>query len=153
MLETTLVLLKPDTVQRNLIGEIISRFERAGLRIAGMKLMQAPDELIAAHYDEHRERPFFGELVEFLQEGPVVALAIQGLGAIATIRKLRGPTNPADAQPGTICGDYAHALARGRNLVHASANAEDAARELELWFRADELVSYTRYADAATLGA
>ena len=152
MLETTLVLLKPDTVQRNLIGEIISRFERAGLRIAGMKLMQPSLELIETHYDEHRARPFFGELVDFLQEGPVVALAVQGLGSIATVRKLRGPTNPADAQPGTICGDYAHALARGRNLVHASANSEDAARELGLWFTANELVSYSRYSDPATLG-
>lgn len=140
--ERTLVLVKPDGVQRGLAGEIISRLERTGMQIIGMKVMQVSDELAGEHYAEHQGKPFYPGLVSFITSSPVVAIALEGPSAISTTRKLMGVTNPADAAPGTIRGDLG--VDMGRNLIHGSANAEDAAREVPLWFAADELVSYDR---------
>lgn len=140
--ERTLVLVKPDGVQRGLAGEIISRLERTGMQIIGMKVMQVSDELAGEHYAEHQGKPFYPGLVSFITSSPVVAIALEGPSVISTTRKLMGVTNPADAAPGTIRGDLG--VDMGRNLIHGSANAEDAAREVPLWFAADELVSYDR---------
>lgn len=140
--ERTLVLIKPDGVQRGLAGEIISRLERTGMQIIGMKVMQVSDELAGEHYAEHQGKPFYPGLVSFITSSPVVAIALEGPSAISATRKLMGVTNPADAAPGTIRGDLG--VDMGRNLIHGSANAEDAAREVPLWFAADELVSYDR---------
>jgi nucleoside-diphosphate kinase len=140
--ERTLVLVKPDGVQRGLAGEIISRLERTGLQIIGMKLMLIPEELASRHYAEHAEKPFYPGLVSFITSSPVVALALEGPSAISTTRKIIGATNPADAEPGTIRGDLG--VDMGRNLIHGSANAEDAAREVSLFFDDSELVAYDR---------
>jgi nucleoside-diphosphate kinase len=140
--ERTLVLVKPDGVQRGLAGEVIGRLERTGLQIIGMKLMQISDELAATHYGEHEGKPFYAGLVGFITSSPVVALALEGPSAISTTRKIMGATNPADADPGTVRGDLA--VDMGRNLIHGSANADDAARELALFFNDSELVSYDR---------
>ena len=140
--ERTLVLVKPDGVQRGLAGEVIGRLERTGLQIIGMKLMQISDELAATHYGEHEGKPFYAGLVGFITSSPVVALALEGPSAISTTRKIMGATNPADADPGTVRGDLG--IDMGRNLIHGSANADDAARELALFFNDSELVSYDR---------
>jgi len=140
--ELTLVLVKPDGVQRGLAGEIISRLERTGMQIIGMKVMQVSDELAGEHYAEHQGKPFYPGLVSFITSSPVVAIALEGPSAISTTRKLMGVTNPAEAAPGTIRGDLG--VDMGRNLIHGSANAEDASREVPLWFGVDELVSYDR---------
>ena len=140
--ETTLLLVKPDGVQRGLAGTIIQRFEQSGLKLVGMKLMHVSEELARRHYAEHTDRPFFGGLVSFITSSPVVALAVSGNNAIAKARSLMGATNPLDATPGTIRADLGVDI--GRNLVHGSATAEDAARELKIFFSSDELVSYER---------
>ncbi len=140
--ERTLVLVKPDGVQRGLAGEIVGRLERTGLQIIGMKLMQISEDLASRHYAEHVEKPFYPGLVSFITSSPVVALVLEGPGAISATRKIMGVTNPADAAPGTIRGDLG--IEMGRNLIHGSANAEDAAREVALFFDNSELVSYDR---------
>lgn len=140
--ERTLVLVKPDGVQRGLAGEIVGRLERTGLQIIGMKLMQISEDLASQHYAEHVDKPFYPGLVSFITSSPVVALVLEGPGAISTTRKIMGVTNPADAAPGTIRGDLG--IDMGRNLIHGSANAEDAAREVALFFDDSELVSYDR---------
>lgn len=140
--ERTLVLVKPDGVQRGLAGEIVGRLERTGLQIIGMKLMQISEDLASRHYAEHVDKPFYPGLVSFITSSPVVALVLKGPGAISTTRKIMGVTNPADAAPGTIRGDLG--IDMGRNLIHGSANAEDAAREVALFFDDSELVSYDR---------
>jgi len=140
--ERTLVLVKPDGVQRGLAGEIIGRLERTGLQIVGMKLMEISDELASKHYGEHEDKPFYAGLVGFITSSPVVALALEGPSAISTTRKLMGATNPADSDPGTIRGDFG--VDMGRNLIHGSANAEDAVREVALFFDDSELVAYDR---------
>lgn len=140
--ERTLVLVKPDGVQRGLAGEIVGRLERTGLQIIGMKLMQISEDLASRHYAEHVDKPFYPGLVSFITSSPVVALVLEGPGAISTTRKIMGVTNPADAAPGTIRGDLG--IDMGRNLIHGSANAEDAAREVALFFDDSELVSYDR---------
>ena len=140
--ERTLVLVKPDGVQRGLAGEIVGRLERTGLQIVGMKMMLISEDLASRHYAEHREKPFYPGLVSFITSSPVVALALEGPGAIAITRKIMGGTDPADAAPGTIRGDLG--IDMGRNLIHGSANAEDAAREVALFFDDSELVSYDR---------
>lgn len=140
--ERTLVLVKPDGVQRGLAGEIISRLERTGLQIIGMKLMLISEDLAGRHYAEHSEKPFYSGLVSFITSSPVVALALKGPSAISTTRKIMGATNPVDAAPGTIRGDLG--VDMGRNLIHGSANAEDAAREVALFFDDSELVEYDR---------
>ena len=131
-MEQTLVLVKGDGVKRRLIGEIIRRIEAKGLDIRTMQLMDVSRELAEEHYAEHREKPFFGELVEFITTTPVVAMRIEGEGAIAVMRRLMGSTNPAEAAPGTIRGDLA--LSLPDNLVHGSDSPESAERELKLFF-------------------
>ena len=136
--ERTLILIKPDAVRRHLAGEILRRFEQRGLRIAGAKLVQVDRELAERHYDIHREKPFFGELVDFITSAPTLALVLEGEGAIATCRRTIGATSPADADPGSIRGDLA--LSMPDNLVHGSDAADTAEREVALWFRGEELV-------------
>ncbi len=131
-MERTLVLVKGDGVKRRLIGEIIRRLEAKGLDIRAIQLMDVSRELAEEHYAEHREKPFFGELVEFITSTPVVAMTVEGEGAIGTVRNLMGATNPANAAPGTIRGDLA--LSMPDNLVHGSDSPESAARELKLFF-------------------
>jgi nucleoside-diphosphate kinase len=130
--ERTLVLIKPDAVRRGLAGEIVRRFELRGFEIREARLLTVDRELAGEHYAEHAEKPFFGELVEFITSGPTLALVLEGEGAIATVRTTMGATNPADAGPGTIRGDLA--LSMPDNLVHGSDSAESAAREISLWF-------------------
>lgn len=140
--ERTLVLLKPDAVQRGLIGRIVARFEEKGLKIVGLKLRQFPRATLEKHYAVHAQRPFFKSLVEFMGSGPVVALAIEGKSAIAVVRKLVGKTNSAEAEPGTIRGDFG--MSFSNNLVHGSDGPESAATELALFFpEKDELVAWT----------
>jgi nucleoside-diphosphate kinase len=143
--ERTLVLVKPDGVQRLLAGRIISRFEERGLKIVGLKLVQVDRELAERHYAVHREKRFFAGLVEFITSSPVVAMVLEGPNAIAVVRSMVGATRPNEAAPGTIRGDLA--LETAQNLIHASDGPETAATELELWFRAGELVDYERDID------
>ena len=130
--ETTLVLIKPDAVERKLAGEILARFEQRGLELRSAKLLTVDHSLAEEHYAEHKEKPFFGELVEFITSAPTWALVVEGEGAIATMRKTIGATNPADAEPGSIRGDLA--VAMPDNLVHGSDSPESASREIALWF-------------------
>jgi nucleoside-diphosphate kinase len=132
MLEQTLVLIKPDAVQRKLAGEILWRFELRGLEIRAAKLLTVDRALAEEHYAEHREKPFFGELVEFITSAPTLALVLEGESAIPVVRTTMGATNPKDAAPGTIRGDLA--LAMPDNLVHGSDSTESARREIALWF-------------------
>ena len=141
-MEKTFLMVKPDGVQRNLVGEIVQRFEKKGYKLAGAKLMQITDELAAEHYGEHKERPFFGELVEFITSGPVFAMVWEGENVIATARNMMGATNPSDAQPSTIRGDYAVTV--GKNIIHGSDSPESAEREIGLFFDGKELVSYEK---------
>lgn len=135
MTERTLVLIKPDGVERKLVGEIIARIERKGLTIAALQLMNVADEVARAHYAEHAEKPFFGELLEFITSGPLVAAVLEGPRAIAAFRQLAGGTDPVEkATPGTIRGDFG--LETQYNLVHGSDSPESAAREIALWFPA-----------------
>ena len=130
--ERTLVLIKPDAMRRGLAGEILRRFEARGLDVKDARLVSVDEGLAKEHYAEHAEKPFFGELVEFITSGPTLALVLEGEGAIATVRTTMGATNPADAGPGTIRGDLA--LSMPDNLVHGSDSPESAAREISLWF-------------------
>jgi nucleoside-diphosphate kinase len=130
--ERTLVLIKPDAMKRGLAGEILGRFERRGLEVTAAKLVQVDRELAERHYAEHAEKPFFGELVEFITSAPTLALALEGEGAIGVVRTTMGATNPANSAPGTIRGDLA--LSMPDNLVHGSDSPESAKRELALWF-------------------
>ncbi len=148
-MERTLVLLKPDTVQRRLVGRILGRFEERGLRIVALKMMSVSRELAERHYGEHREKPFFGELVSFITAGPIVALAIEGPRAVTTVRAMMGKTNPLESAPGTIRGDFGVAVTT--NLVHGSDSLESAERELTLFFSPGEILTYET-ADAAWLG-
>ena len=131
-LEQTLILAKPDAIRRSLAGEIVARFERRGFRLRGARLLQVDRELAEEHYAEHKAKPFFGELVEFITSGPTLAFVLEGEGVVATARKTIGGTNPADAEPGSIRGDLASAMPD--NLVHGSDSTESAAREIALWF-------------------
>ncbi len=145
-MERTLVLVKPDGVQRGLIGEIIGRLERRGLKLVGMKLMQVDDALARQHYGEHVDRPFFPGLVEFITSAPVVAMAWEAENAVEAVRNTMGQTNPTASPPGTIRGDLA--LDIGRNLVHGSDSPESAQRELDLFFGGGELLDYSRSKDS-----
>lgn len=136
--ERTLILIKPDAVRRRLAGDILGRIEARGFDVRGGKLLTVSRDLGERHYAEHKEKPFFGELVAFITSGPTWALVVEGEGAIATMRKTIGATNPADAAPGTIRGDLA--MSMPDNLVHGSDSPESAEREIALWFSADELV-------------
>jgi nucleoside-diphosphate kinase len=136
--ERTLILIKPDAVERALAGDILGRIERRGFRVVAGKFVRVDRDLGERHYDEHREKPFFGELVEFIISAPTWALVVEGEGAVAALRKTIGATNPADAEPGSIRGDLATSMPN--NLVHGSDSAESAEREIALWFADDELV-------------
>jgi nucleoside-diphosphate kinase len=138
MAERTLVLIKPDAMQRRLAGEILGRFEQRGLAVRAAKLVLVDRELAERHYAEHVEKPFFGELVEFITSAPTLALVLEGEGAIGVARTTIGATNPVDAAPGTVRGDLA--LAMPDNLVHGSDSPESAGREIALWFSDGELV-------------
>lgn len=148
-MERTLVLLKPDALQRRLAGRIVARFEAKGLKIVGMKLLHVPRDLAERHYAEHVGKPFYGELVSFITSAPVIALVVEGPRAIEAVRGLMGKTNPFDAAPGTIRGDFG--LSVGMNLVHGSDSPASAAREISLFFAPHEVLSYP-LADAAWLG-
>lgn len=145
MTERTLVLIKPDGVQRLLVGRILARYEERGLRIAGLKLMSVSRELAERHYAVHSARPFFRGLVDFITSGPLVAAVLEGPNAIAVVRAMNGATRPQDAAPGTIRGDFA--LETAQNLVHASDGVETAAAEIDLWFAGGELLDYGREID------
>ncbi len=144
-MQKTLVLLKPDAVQRGLVGELVSRLERKGLKLVGMKLVRMNDALARQHYAEHVDKPFFKGLAQFITSGPLVAMAIEGEDAICMVRTLMGETNPANAAPGTVRGDYAVSI--GLNLVHGSDSLESAQRELALFFKKDEILEYDRATD------
>jgi nucleoside-diphosphate kinase len=143
--ERTLVLVKPDGVQRLLTGRILARYEERGLKLVGLKLVRVDRDLAERHYAVHRDKPFFGGLVEFITSGPLVALALEGPNAIAIVRALNGATRPHEAAPGTIRGDFA--VETAQNIVHASDSAETAVAELDLWFAPGELHEYTREID------
>lgn len=148
-MERTLVLLKPDALQRRLVGRIVARLEDKGLQIVGMKLLRVSPELAARHYAEHVGKPFYGELVAFITSGPVIAMVVAGPRAVEVVRRLMGKTNALEAEPGTIRGDYG--LSVGMNLVHGSDSPASAAREIPLFFSPDELHDYP-LADAPWLG-
>jgi nucleoside-diphosphate kinase len=144
-LERTLILLKPDAVQRGLMGEILGRLERRGLKVVGMKMLLVPRALAEEHYAEHVGKPFYAGLIDYITSAPVVALVLEGKGAVAVSRSTIGATNPANAAPGTIRADLA--VETGRNLVHGSADPEAAAREVALWFQDNELTAWPRDTD------
>jgi nucleoside-diphosphate kinase len=131
-MEQTLILVKPDAFARGLTGEIIARFERKGLKIVALKHLTTPRDLAETHYDEHKERPFFGELVDFITSAPLVALVLEGEQAVTAARQLIGATNPLEANTGSIRGDFA--IAVGQNMVHGSDSTESATREIGIWF-------------------
>jgi nucleoside-diphosphate kinase len=139
-LERTFLAVKPDGVQRGLVGEIIRRYESKGFTLVGLKLMQVSRELAEQHYDVHKGKPFFAGLVEFITSGPVVAMVWEGEGVVASARKIIGATNPLTSEPGTIRGDYGVSI--GRNLIHGSDAPETAQREIALWFKPEELVGW-----------
>ncbi len=144
-MDRTLIIVKPDAVQRGLVGEIISRFERRGLKIVGMKLMQIDEALARRHYGIHEGKPFFEGLIEYITSAPVVVMVLEGNDAIQIVRRTMGATNPAEAAAGTIRADYG--LEIGRNLVHGSDAPDTAAKEIALFFEDDELVSWGRDID------
>ena len=144
-MERTLVLIKPDGVQRSLIGEIISRLERRGLRLVGAKFMQVNQELAETHYAIHQGKPFYDGLIKYITSAPVVAMVWEGPNAIAAVRQTMGSTRPTEAAPGSVRHDFA--LEVGRNLTHASDSVENGAAEIELWFSGQELVTWVRQND------
>ncbi len=139
-MERTFLAIKPDGVQRGLVGAIISRFETKGFKLIGLKLLNVSRELAEKHYDVHKERPFFPGLVDFITSGPVVAMVWEGDGVVASARKIIGATNPLSAEPGTIRGDFG--ISVGRNLIHGSDAIETAQREISLWFTEHELANW-----------
>jgi nucleoside-diphosphate kinase len=143
-MERTFIILKPDAVQRGLIGEIVSRFEHRGLKIVAMKFMQVDEELARKHYAVHEQRPFFAGLIQYITSAPVVAMVVEGTNAIAAVRNTVGSTKPVEAAPGTIRADFG--LEIGRNLVHASDGPETALSEIALWF-GEDLVQWQRAGD------
>src|SRR4051794_27397726 len=144
-MQRTLVIVKPDGVQRGLVGPILTRLEARGLKIAGLKLVQVSADLAGRHYAEHQGKPFYEGLLRYITSGPVVVLCVEGTSAVQMVRNVVGATNPLNAAPGTIRGDLA--LDIGRNLIHASDAPETAERELALWFEPSELASYARETD------
>lgn len=141
-MEKTFLMVKPDGVQRNLVGEIVKRFESKGFKLVGAKLMVISDDLAKTHYGEHKERPFFGELVNFITSGPVFAMAWEGENVILSARDMMGKTNPLEAASGTIRGDYGMTV--GKNIIHGSDSLESAERELNLFFDEKELTTYAK---------
>ena len=148
-MQQTLILLKPDCIQRRLIGTIIQRFEAKGLRLAGLKMVQASRQLAEQHYAVHKGKPFYNSLLDFLTAGPTVAMVWEGREAVAVARNLMGVTDGTKAAPATIRGDFA--LSVQNNLVHGSDSPENAAAEIALWFKPEELVNYSM-SDAAWVG-
>ncbi len=144
-MERSLIILKPDAVQRGLIGPILTRLEQRGLKLAGLKLMRIDDALARRHYGVHEGKPFFAGLVEYITSGPVLVAVVTGKNVIATVRNTVGATNPSQAAPGTIRGDYAVEI--GRNLIHASDSPENGEKEVALFFNANELVELERSTD------
>ena len=142
MMERTFVMVKPDGVQRGLVGEIVRRFESRGFRISAMKMMRIPRELAERHYEEHREKPFFESLLSYITSGPVVCMVLEGENSVSVARAMMGKTNPQDAAPGTIRADLAQVT--GRNVVHGSDSPESARREISLFFNDYELQDYRR---------
>ena len=150
MIERSLVIIKPDGVERSLVGEIIKRFENAGMKLVGMKMVWIDKKFAEEHYKTHKSKPFFKELVEFITEGPVVAFVVEGVHAVDNVRRLVGSTSPHEATPGTIRGDFAHlsmAYASkkglgGKNVIHASGSKNEADEEIKLWFKKAEVHSY-----------
>ena len=140
--QRTLVLIKPDGVQRSLVGAIISRLEARGLKIVAMKMLQMDREMASQHYDVHRQRPFFQGLVEFITTSPIIAMVLEGSNAVELVRRSMGTTDPVQAEPGTIRGDLAVEI--GRNLIHGSDSLETAATEISLFFKSEEIPGYTR---------
>jgi nucleoside-diphosphate kinase len=145
-MERTYLMVKPDGVQRNLVGEIVSRFEKKGFQLVGAKLLTVSKEMAETHYAEHKERPFFGELVDFITSGPVFAMVWEGENVISIARTMMGATNPKDALPGTIRGDFAAKLSM--NVIHGSDSPESATREIGIFFKEEELNNYEK-----TIGA
>ncbi|MDX2148409.1 MAG: nucleoside-diphosphate kinase [Planctomycetota bacterium] len=145
-METTLIILKPDAVQRGLIGRIIARFEDKGLHVAGLKLMQISQQLAATHYEAHQSKPFYAGLVRFMTSSPVVVLAVRGIGAITICRNMMGATFGSKANPGTIRGDFG--VSNSFNLIHGSDSPEAAEREIKLFFKPEEVLNWPRHADA-----
>jgi nucleoside-diphosphate kinase len=146
LMEKTFVMVKPDGVQRGVIGEVVRRFEQKGYKLVGAKLMQVSQELAETHYAEHKERPFFGELVDFITSGPVFAMVWEGENVITVARTMIGATNPAEANPGSIRGDFGVTV--GKNIIHGSDSSESAEREINLFFNEEELVSYDKHDDS-----
>lgn len=144
-MERTYVMVKPDGVQRNLVGEVIGRLERKGLKLVGLKMIRLSRETAQTHYAAHRERPFFPGLIRFITSGPVVAMVWEGERAVAAVRAVMGATDPVAAAPGSLRGDFATSV--GMNIVHGSDSPESAEREIALFFRPEELVDYTKDAD------
>ena len=140
--ERTFVLLKPDAIQRSLVGAIVERFERRGLKLVALKLVKVPRELAEAYYLEHKGKPFYAGLVKYVTSSPSVALVLEGDEAVAVVRKMMGKTNAAEAEPGTIRGDFGIKI--GRNLIHGSDSVATAKREIGLFFKAEELLDYAR---------
>lgn len=150
-MEKTLVLLKPSCVQRQLIGEVVNRFERRGLHIAGMKMMQLSDDILREHYAHLADKPFFPTLAASMQASPVIALALEGIDAVQVVRAMTGATNGRAAAPGTIRGDYS--MSNQQNIVHASDSPENALIELARFFRPEEIFEYESGAKAYIYGA
>ena len=140
--ERTFVMIKPDAVQRGLIGEIVTRFEKKGIKIVGMKMIKVSRELAEKHYGVHKGKPFFEPTVNYIVSSPVVAMVLEGVNVIETVRKMMGKTDPQEAKPGTIRGDYGQFI--GRNIIHGSDSKETAEFEIKLWFNKEELCDYTR---------
>ena len=145
-METTLIILKPDAVQRGLMGRIVTRFEDKGLQIVGCKLMKISQELAAKHYEAHKSKGFYPGLVKFMTSSPVLVLAVQGMGAIGICRKMMGATFGSKAEPGTIRGDFG--VSNSFNLIHGSDSPEAAEREISLFFRSDEVLSFARASES-----
>ena len=145
-MERTFVMVKPDGVQRNLVGTIISRFEKKGFKLVGLKLMQLDEGKAREHYAEHVEKPFFPGLVEYITSGPVVAMVWEGKDIVEEIRKMMGKTNPKDAAPGTIRGDFGIEI--GRNVIHGADSVESAQREMKIYFKEDEILAYDKTVDS-----
>ena len=159
MIERTLVLLKPDTVQRTLVGNVITRFENAGLKMVGMKMVWVDKNFSKKHYSDHVDKKFYKGLEKFITEGPVIAMVVEGIHAVSTVRKMVGNTEPRNAQPGTIRGDFAHhsyeyADKKGigiKNLIHASDSVKNAKKVISLWFDKNEIHSYKTVHDKHVL--
>jgi nucleoside-diphosphate kinase len=140
--DRTFVMIKPDGVQRGLVGDIVARFERRGLKIAAMRMLVVSEDLAKKHYEEHAAKPFFPNLVGFIRSGPVVAMVVEGKDAVPIVRSMVGATNPKNSAPGTIRGDFA--VDMGRNVIHASDSPESAKREISLYFNNSEIATYKR---------